>query len=60
MDFESPESRRPTVRVVPSGREEIRASRVRDARARIAAGYYDRVEVREKLVDAVIEELNRR
>jgi hypothetical protein len=37
----------------------IRWSRILSARARIAAGYYERNEVQERLVDAVLEELRR-
>ena len=36
---------------------EVRWSRVKTARARIAAGFYDRESVRRKLVDAVLDEL---
>ena len=36
---------------------EVRWARVNAARARIAAGYYDRESVREKLLDALLEEL---
>ncbi len=39
--------------------EGVRWSRVRAARARIAAGYYDRADVSEKLVEAVLTELAR-
>jgi len=37
----------------------VRWARVNAARARIAAGYYDRQSVRERLLDALIEELSR-
>ncbi len=56
---------RARLRLVPPparhGREAdgIRWSRVRAARARIAAGYYDRADVSEKLVEAVLDELDR-
>jgi hypothetical protein len=39
--------------------ERIRWSRVMSAQTRIATGYYDREDVREFLVDAVLEELAR-
>jgi hypothetical protein len=35
----------------------VRWSRVRAARARIAAGFYEREEVREKLLDVILDEL---
>lgn len=35
----------------------VRWSRVRAARARIAAGFYDRADVREKLLDTILDEL---
>ncbi len=35
----------------------VRWARVNAARARIAAGYYDRENVRERLLDALLEEL---
>ncbi|MBI5709967.1 MAG: hypothetical protein HZC42_06630 [Candidatus Eisenbacteria bacterium] len=37
----------------------VRWARVETARARIAAGYYDRAEIRERLADAVLEELDK-
>ncbi len=37
----------------------VRWTRVGTVRARIAAGYYDRPDIRERLVDAVLEELDR-
>jgi hypothetical protein len=40
--------------------EYIRWSKVMTARARMAVGYYDRDEVREKVLDAVLKELARR
>ena len=36
----------------------IRWSKVRTAQARIAAGYYDREEVREKVLEAVLDVLD--
>jgi hypothetical protein len=38
----------------------LRWSRVQAARARIAAGFYDRDDVREKLLNAVLDELTDR
>jgi hypothetical protein len=38
----------------------VRWSRVKAARARIAAGFYDRADVREKLLEAILEELTDR
>ena len=35
----------------------VRWSRVKAARARIAAGFYDRADVREQLLDALLDEL---
>lgn len=37
----------------------IRWSKILSARARIAAGYYERDEVQDRLVDAVLQELRR-
>jgi hypothetical protein len=37
----------------------VRWSRVATARARIAAGYYDRLEVQHHVADALIDELSR-
>jgi hypothetical protein len=42
------------------GEAGVRWSRVRAARARIAAGFYDRADVREKLLDAILDELTDR
>lgn len=39
--------------------EHIRPARVLAARARIASGHYERPEVREFLLDALLEELRR-
>ena len=44
------------LRVVP----EASAARVATAQARIAAEYYDRSEVRDRLVDALLKELQER
>jgi hypothetical protein len=38
----------------------VRLSRVRTAQARIAADYYDRPLVKERILDALLAELNRR
>ncbi len=40
--------------------EFIRWPQVANARARVAAGFYDRDDVRSRLVDALLEELRRR
>jgi hypothetical protein len=42
------------------GEAGVRWSRVGAARARIAAGFYDRADVREKLLDAILDELTDR
>lgn len=39
--------------------EPIRWSRIRTARARVAAGYYDRADVLDRLAQAVLEEIER-
>ncbi len=59
--------RRARIRLVPPagtersrGEADVRRSRVEAARARIAAGFYDRADVREKLLDAILEELTDR
>lgn len=41
------------------GARRIRAGRVLTAQARIAAGHYDRPEVRDLLVDVLLQELER-
>jgi hypothetical protein len=38
----------------------VRWERVRNARARIDAGFYDRPDVRERVLAAVLEELEKR
>jgi hypothetical protein len=44
-----------------SGAEpDVRWSRVQAARARIASGFYGRADVREKLLDAILDELTDR
>ena len=43
----------------PSGEASIRWSRVSTAQARIAAGYYDRQDVQDRLADALFDELQR-
>src|SRR5262245_5589982 len=45
--------------VSPSVPEPIRWSRIRTARARVAAGYYERTEVLDRLAAAVLEDLER-
>lgn len=42
-----------------NGRNGVRWNKVRNARARAAAGYYDRPEVRERVVEALLRELER-
>ena len=42
----------------PSSR--VRWSKVKTAQARMAVGYYERLDVKEALLDAVIKELSRR
>lgn len=44
---------------VSPGVADVRWARVGTVRARIAAGYYDRPDIRERLVDAVLEELDK-
>ena len=39
--------------------ESIRWSRVSTAQARIASGYYDRLDVQDRLADALVDELKR-
>jgi len=46
------------VPVATSPGDSIRWSKVRTAQARIAAGYYDREEVREKVLEAVLDVLD--
>ena len=48
--------RRPAVR----GGDEVRGSRVMTAQARISAGYYERADVQDLVVTAVLNELRRR
>jgi len=43
----------------PERSERIRPARVLAARARISSGHYDRPEVRDFLLDALLEELRR-
>jgi hypothetical protein len=38
----------------------VRLAKVRDARARIESGWYDRAEVRDRLVEAVLHEIRGR
>jgi hypothetical protein len=46
--------------VKPADAEPIRWSKVMTARARVAARYYDRPDVKALLAEAVLEELERR
>lgn len=51
----------PQLRVVEGGIERdpsVRWDRVRNARARITAGYYDRPEVLERVLTAVLDEID--
>jgi hypothetical protein len=57
------EAPRVELRIVPGGSPAevaARSGRIRNARARAAAGWYDRPEVREQVLEAVLEELSRR
>ena len=47
----------PALHVIPGGA--ARAERIRDVRARILAGYYDRLDVRSRLADAVLRQMRR-
>jgi hypothetical protein len=49
-----------TGRKSPRGEDGVRGPRVKAARARIAAGFYDRADVREKLLDAILDALTDR
>ena len=44
----------------PSQAGVVRLARVAEARRRIAAGWYDRAEVRDSLVEAVLQEIRGR
>ena len=53
----------PRLRVVNGGRPAevdgaVRWDRVRNARARISAGYYDQPEVKERVLTAVLDEID--
>ena len=55
----------PKLSVVKGGRTadhepSVRWDRVRNARARISAGYYDRPDVRERVLSAVLDEIDDR
>ena len=55
----------PRLHVVKGGRAteqdaRTRADRVRNARARISAGYYDRPDIRERVLAAVLDEIEER
>lgn len=64
----TPAPKRPTrtrAQILPfpaaaTGRERVRWSRVATAQARIAAGYYDRLDVQDLVAGALFDELNRR
>jgi hypothetical protein len=43
----------------PRGNERLRPGRVLAARARIASGYYERPEVKDFLLEALLQELRR-
>ena len=45
---------------LPAPSTRLRLGKVRTAQARISAGYYDREDVRERVLIAVLAELNRR
>ena len=48
---------RPELHVIPGGLPN--AAKIRDVRARILAGYYDRHDVRTRLADAVLRQMRR-
>jgi hypothetical protein len=53
----------PRLRVVQGGGvaglgDAVRVDRVRNARARISAGYYDRPDVRDRVLTAVLDEID--
>ena len=50
----------PRLTTVPFQGPAVRWQRVEGARARIAAEFYDRVEVRDRLVEALLSELKER
>ena len=50
-------SGRPELHVIPGGLPN--AAKIRDVRARILAGYYDRHDVRSRLADAVLRQMRR-
>jgi hypothetical protein len=58
------DSRRTRTASVPSEpariAEFVRWPNIATARARVAAGWYDRADVKDRLVDALLEELRRR
>ena len=53
----SPAPTRPELHVIHGGRPG--AAKIRDVRARILAGYYDRLDVRSRLADAVLRQMRR-
>jgi hypothetical protein len=50
----------PRARTIPFPDPTVRWKRVEGARARIAAEFYDRVDVRDRLVEALLAELKER
>jgi hypothetical protein len=55
----------PQLRLVPGGlaassseHEHVRWEQVRNARARISAGYYDRPEIRDRVLTAVLDDMD--
>ncbi len=53
----SSSSVRPELHVIRGGAPT--AAKIRDVRARILAGYYDRLDVRSRLADAVLRQMRR-
>jgi len=50
-----------SAKIVPfPGRGVVRLSRIVEARRRIESGWYDRAEVRDRLVEAVLQEIRTR
>ena len=56
------DARTPRLRLVRGGlatpRDPVRWEQVRNARARISAGFYDRPEIRDRVVTAVLDDLD--
>ena len=54
-------AKRSSAKIVPfTASGIVRLARVRDARQRIDSGWYDRAEVRDRLVEAVLHEIRER